>query len=190
MHEIAHIRKLSLWIFLIPFLAVNLCLIISQNPEFFENTIFTVDQIGRSGFSIPYLDGSLSISRASRTFPQYLIFKPAMILTAIFLYYYWTNNNNQSIWTFNDDKDGAYLEVYISGYNCYTYENNFIVNAEFKYQTKLNLSEDFNGSNWFYSIVNDSVIEKTKSTGGSTIYFYKTDKSYLDDLLELDECNY
>ena len=71
-----------------------------------------------------------------------------------------------------------------------TYENNFIVNAEFKYQTKLNLSEDFNGSNWFYSIVNDSVIEKTKSTGGSTIYFYKTDKSYLDDLLEFDECNY
>ena len=44
-------------------------------------------------FSIPYLDGSLSISRASRTFPQYLIFKPAMILTAIFLFYYWKNNN-------------------------------------------------------------------------------------------------
>ena len=50
--------------------------------------------IGRSGFSIPYLDGSLSISRASRTFPQYLIFKPAMILTAILLYYYWKNNND------------------------------------------------------------------------------------------------
>ena len=94
MHEITQIRKLSLWIFLIPFLAINLCLIISQNPEFLENTIFTVDQIGRSGFSIPYLDGSLSISRASRTFPQYLIFKPAMIFTAILLYYYWVNNNN------------------------------------------------------------------------------------------------
>ena len=103
---------------------------------------------------------------------------------------YWTNNNNQSIWTFNDDKDGAYLEVYISGFDCYTYENNFIVNAEFKYQTKLSLSEDFNDSNWFYTIVNDSVIEKTKSTGGSTIFFYKTDKSFLDDLLEFDECNY
>ena len=103
---------------------------------------------------------------------------------------YWTNNSNQSIWTFNDDKNGAYLEVYISGYDCYTYENNFIVNAEFKYQTKLSLSEDFNGSNWFYSIVNDSVIEKTKATGGSTIYFYKTNKSSLDDLLEFDECNY
>ena len=103
---------------------------------------------------------------------------------------FWTTDNNQSIWTFNDDVDGAYLELYISGFNCYSYENNFIVNAEFKYQTKINLSEDFNGSNWFYSIVNDSLIEKTKSTGGATTYFYKTEKSYLDKLLELDECNY
>ena len=94
MLEIAQIRKLSIWIFLIPLLAINLCLFISQNPEFLEETIFTVDQIGRSGFSIPYLDGSLSISRASRTYPQYLIFKPSMILTAILLYYYWSENNN------------------------------------------------------------------------------------------------
>ena len=93
MKEIAQIRKLSLWIFLIPLLAINLCLIISQNPEFLENTILTVDQIGRSAFSIPYLDGSLSISRASRTFPQYLIFKPSMFLTAVFLFIYWKNNN-------------------------------------------------------------------------------------------------
>ena len=93
MHEIAQIRKLSLWIFFIPFIAINLCLIISQNYEFLNKTIFIVDQIGRSGFSIPYLDGSLSISRASRTFPQYLIFKPAMIFTAVTLYYYWVNNN-------------------------------------------------------------------------------------------------
>ena len=93
MKEIAQIRKLSLWIFLIPLVAINLCLIISQNPEFLENTILAVDQIGRSGFSIPYLDGSLSISRASRTFPQYLIFKPSMFLTAIFLFIYWKNNN-------------------------------------------------------------------------------------------------
>tara|TARA_B100000989_G_C19489616_1_gene449157 strand:- start:517 stop:1215 length:699 start_codon:yes stop_codon:yes gene_type:complete len=94
MYEIAQIRKLSLWIFFTPLIAINLCLIISQNPEFFENTIFVVDQIGRSGFSIPYLDGSLSISRASRTFPQYLIFKPSMILTALLLYFYWQNNND------------------------------------------------------------------------------------------------
>ena len=93
MNEIAQIRKLSLWIFFIPFIAINICLVVSQNFEFLENTIFSVDQIGRSGFSIPYLDGSLSISRASRTFPQYLIFKPAMILTAVLLYYYWKSNN-------------------------------------------------------------------------------------------------
>ena len=94
MQEIAQIRKLSLWIFFIPLTAINLCLFISQNPEFLENTIFTVDQIGRSAFSIPYFDGGLSISRASRTFPQYLVFKPAMIFTALVVYYYWKNNNN------------------------------------------------------------------------------------------------
>ena len=94
MKEITQIRKLSLWVFFIPLLAINLCLLISQNPGFLDNTIFKVDQIGISGFSIPYLDGSLSISRASRTFPQYLIFKPSMILTAVILYYYWSNNNS------------------------------------------------------------------------------------------------
>jgi hypothetical protein len=93
MNEIAQIRKLSLWIFFIPLIAINLCLFISQNYALLEGTFFTVDQLGRSKFSIPYLDGSLSISRASRTFPQYLIFKPAMIVTAIALYFYWVNNN-------------------------------------------------------------------------------------------------
>ena len=94
MKEITQIRKLSLWVFFTPLIAINLCLLISQNPEFLENTIFKVDQIGRAAFSIPYFDGGLSISRASRTFPQYLIFKPAMIFTAIIVYFYWVNNNN------------------------------------------------------------------------------------------------
>ena len=93
MHEIAQIRKLSLWIFFIPFISINICLVISQNYNFLNNTIFAVDMMGRSNFTIPYFDGSLSISRASRFFPQYLIFKPAMILTAVLLYYYWNNNN-------------------------------------------------------------------------------------------------
>jgi hypothetical protein len=94
MNEITQIRKLSLWIFFVPLTTINLCLLISQNPQFLENTFFAVDHIGRSGFSIPYLDGSLSISRASRTFPQYLLFKPAMIVTSVLLYYYWINNNS------------------------------------------------------------------------------------------------
>ena len=102
---------------------------------------------------------------------------------------YWTSDRNQSIWKFNDNENGEYLEVYISGDNCYRYENNFIVNAVFNYQTKINLSESFNGITWFYNIVNDSVIEKTKSTGGSTSFFYKTSKTSLDDILNLDECS-
>ena len=83
MKEITQIRSLSLWIFLVPLITINICLLISVNFDLLENTFFTVDQIGRSGFTIPYLDGSLSISRASRTFPQYLIFKPGMTITAI-----------------------------------------------------------------------------------------------------------
>ncbi len=93
MKEITQIRSLSLWIFLVPMIAINTCLLISVNYDLFENTFFAVDQIGRSGFTIPYLDGSLSISRASRTFPQYLIFKPSMIITAVLLCLYWYKNN-------------------------------------------------------------------------------------------------
>ncbi len=94
MKEINQIRKTSIWIFLIPIIVLNLCLFISVNYNIFENTIFRVDQIGRSGFTIPYIDGSLSISRASRTYPSYLLFKPGMIITSFLLIYYWISNNS------------------------------------------------------------------------------------------------
>ena len=93
MKEITQIRSLSLWIFLVPLIAVNTCLLVSVNYEIFNNTLLEVDMIGKSGFTIPYLDGSLSISRASRTFPQFLIFKPGMVITAILLCFYWYKNN-------------------------------------------------------------------------------------------------
>ena len=93
MKEIAQIRSLSLWIFLIPLITINTCLLISVNYHIFENSFFSVDMIGRSNFTIPYLDGSLSISRASRTFPQFLIFKPGMVITAVLLFFYWFKNN-------------------------------------------------------------------------------------------------
>ena len=92
MKDITQIRKLSLWIFIVPFIGVNLCLLISVNYSIFENTIFIVDQIGRSKFTIPYIDGSLSISRASRTYPQYLIFKPAMFVTSVLLIFLLVQN--------------------------------------------------------------------------------------------------
>ena len=93
MKEIDRIKKVSIWIFIIPFVTLNLCLFISVNYHLLENTIFTVDQIGRSGFTIPYIDGSLSISRSARTYPTYLLFKPGMIITAILLIQYWLANN-------------------------------------------------------------------------------------------------
>jgi len=91
--EINQIKRISIWIFILPVIILNLCLFVSVNYEIFDNTIFRVDQIGRSNFTIPYIDGSLSISRASRTYPAYLLFKPGMIITALLLMQYWIKNN-------------------------------------------------------------------------------------------------
>ena len=93
MLAINRIKTISIWIFIIPIVVLNVCLFISINYHLFENTIFTVDQIGRSGFTIPYIDGGVSISRSARTYPTYLIFKPGMIITAILLIQYWFTNN-------------------------------------------------------------------------------------------------
>ena len=93
MEKIKNIRILSLWIFILPVVALNLCLFISVNYHLFENTIFIVDQIGRTGFTIPYIDGGVSISRTARTYPTYLVFKPCMIVTGILLIKYWISTN-------------------------------------------------------------------------------------------------
>ncbi|MDC0059643.1 hypothetical protein OAJ18_01335 [Pelagibacteraceae bacterium] len=93
MEPINRIRTLSIWIFIIPVIVLNLCLFISINYHLLEGTILSVDQIGRSGFTIPYIDGGISISRSARTYPTYLLFKPGMIITAIFLVQYWLANN-------------------------------------------------------------------------------------------------
>jgi len=91
--EVNRIRLASIWIFIIPILVLNLCLFVSINYHLLENTIFRVDQIGRSGFTIPYIDGGISISRTARTYPTYLLFKPGMLLTSILLIRYWILNN-------------------------------------------------------------------------------------------------
>ena len=93
MEKISQIRNISIWIFILPLIVLNLCLFISVKHHLFENTIFVVDQIGRTGFTIPYIDGSVSISRVARTYPAYLLFKPGMIITAILLIKYWLANN-------------------------------------------------------------------------------------------------
>ena len=93
MEDLNRIRFISIWIFIVPVITLNLCLFVSVNYHLFENTIFSVNQLGRSAFTIPYIDGGLSISRSARTYPSYLIFKPGMIITAFLLIQYWISNN-------------------------------------------------------------------------------------------------
>ena len=88
MSSIDKVKSISVWIFIIPFISVNTCLFIVTN----------VHQILEPGVPIfptfPYLDGGVSISRAVRDYPLYLIFKPAMFLTSYFMIKYWLNTKN------------------------------------------------------------------------------------------------
>ena len=84
MNYISKIRKLSLIVFIVPTLAINICLFI---------VIYIDLPIGSNiGPTFPYIDGGTSISRTARIFPTYLIFKPAMFLTAYCLINYWRSN--------------------------------------------------------------------------------------------------
>ena len=84
MDNIKRVKSLSIWIFIVPFVATNTCLIlITQFHDLFpnkENVILS---------TIPYIDGGASISRTARYFPTYFVFKPAMFLTSYILIKYW-----------------------------------------------------------------------------------------------------
>ena len=90
MEKIQKVRSISIWIFIIPFLAINSCLVlITQFHELFPNQEHIVHNT-----LWPYLDGGLSISRAARPYPSWLIFKPAMFLTSFLLIKYWYFNKD------------------------------------------------------------------------------------------------
>jgi len=87
MHEIQKVKSYSIWIFIIPFIAINTCLIlITQFQSLFPNQ----EDIIHNTF--PYFDGGASISRTVRPYPTWLIFKPAMFLTSFLLIKYWFLN--------------------------------------------------------------------------------------------------
>ena len=87
MEQINRVKSISIWIFIIPFVAVNACLIlITQFHEFFPNQEDIIHN------TIPYFDGGASISRTARPYPSWLIFKPAMFLTSYILVKYWVYN--------------------------------------------------------------------------------------------------
>ena len=90
MDKIQRAKSISIWVFIIPFLAVNTCLVlITQFHELFPNK---EDIVWNSLW--PYLDGGLSISRTARPFPSWLVFKPAMFLTSFLLIKYWYLNRD------------------------------------------------------------------------------------------------
>src|SRR5210317_2431630 len=102
MTPIEKIRSVSIWIFIIPFLSVNICLLI----------ITQFHQILVPGVPIdptfPYIDGGVSISRTVRNYPMYLIFKPAMFLTSFLLIIYWLNTRKI---LFHFDKNNQDLNI-------------------------------------------------------------------------------
>jgi hypothetical protein len=90
MDKIQRIKSISIWIFIIPFIAINSCLIlITQFHELFPNQ----EEIVHNSLW-PYLDGGMSISRTARPYPSWLIFKPAMFLTSFLLIKYWYLNRD------------------------------------------------------------------------------------------------
>ena len=89
MEQINKVKSISIWIFIVPFVAVNTCLIlITQFHGLFPNQ----EDIIHSTF--PYFDGGASISRTARPYPSWLVFKPAMFLTSFFLIKYWLYNKD------------------------------------------------------------------------------------------------
>ena len=88
MGEINKVKSISIWIFIVPFVAVNTCLIlITQFQGLFPNPEDIIHN------TIPYFDGGASISRTVRPYPTWLIFKPAMFLTSFLLIKYWLYNS-------------------------------------------------------------------------------------------------
>tara|TARA_B100000795_G_C22661180_1_gene384134 strand:- start:178 stop:876 length:699 start_codon:yes stop_codon:yes gene_type:complete len=87
MDKIQSVKSISIWVFLIPFIAVNSCLLlITQFHSLFPNQEHIIHN------TFPYFDGGASISRTARPYPSWLIFKPAMFLTSFLLIKYWIYN--------------------------------------------------------------------------------------------------
>ena len=89
MDSVKKVKFTSIWIFVIPFVAINGCLIlITQFHELFPEPASVIH------WTFPYIDGGASISRTARPYPSWLLFKPAMFLTSYLLIRYWLFNRD------------------------------------------------------------------------------------------------
>ena len=87
MDQINKVKSISIWIFIVPFIAVNTCLLlVTQFHGLFPNQ----EDIIHNTF--PYFDGGASISRTARPYPSWIIFKPAMFFTSFLFIKYWLYN--------------------------------------------------------------------------------------------------
>ena len=87
MEYIKKAKSISIWIFILPFVAVNTCLIlVTQFHSLFPNQVDIIHN------TFPYFDGGASISRTARPYPSWLVFKPLMIFTSFLLVRYWMYN--------------------------------------------------------------------------------------------------
>ena len=106
MDSISKVKSISIWIFVIPFVAINTCLIlITTFHDLFPNKEHVLAE-----FIFPYIDGGASISRTARVFPTYLIFKPAMFLTSYLLVRYWIYNKSIVLSIYGEHK---YIKKFI-----------------------------------------------------------------------------
>ena len=100
MKSIEKTKSISIWIFIVPFVAVNVCLLmVTQFHSLFPNQEDVIHN------TFPYFDGGASISRTARPYPSWLVFKPAMFLTSYLLIKYWLFNRDIIIFFKSDHKN-------------------------------------------------------------------------------------
>ncbi len=122
MKEIEQAKSISVWIFIVPFVALNLCLFIvtqfhgpdlsleinkSYELEWWKIRFLMPKQEDVLLSTFPYIDGGASISRTARVYPTYYIFKPAMFLTSYLLIKYWMYNKKIIL---NYDAESKYVK--------------------------------------------------------------------------------
>ena len=117
MDQINKLKSISIWIFIVPFVAVNTCLILITQ---FHNLFPNQGDIIWSTF--PYIDGGASISRTARPYPSWLVFKPAMFLTSYLLIKYWLYN--KKIIEFFD-QNHKYKKKIVFFWNSFSYSFNY-----------------------------------------------------------------
>ena len=102
----------------------------------------------------------------------------------------WVPKGRNSYWRIFNKPNGVYMDVHLIKEGCLIYQTPQSAGASLVSLNKNSFIEKYDDREWIYTIVNDTVIEKGRVTGGNTNYFFKRDKSELEKLLaKNDYCN-